>query len=144
VKAIVKTHSALLSLAVCLVLSGAMAAASTAVSRHSSAQRASGLAAELSQPTPAALSTAATPIARHLFPVMDERGLLLTCVAPELETNSETDVFKDCTLAPGRTLDDVMHSFIRGIHEEQRQRMKEDAATQKAPEEKTGGNSAQK
>jgi len=121
-----------------------MAAASTAVSAPAGAKKASRLAIELSKPTPAALSTASSPIARHLFPVMDEKGVLLTCVAPELETNSETDVFKDCTLAPGRTLDDVMHSFIRGIHEEQRQRMKEDAASQKAPEQKTGGNSAQK
>jgi len=34
-----------------------------------------------------------------------------------LDKDKETDVFKDCTLAPGRTLDEVMHSFVQGIHE---------------------------
>ena len=46
-------------------------------------------------------------------------------MAPEIENNANTDIFKHCALAPGRTLDDVMHSFIQGIHEEQNQRMKE-------------------
>jgi hypothetical protein len=75
---------------------------------------------------------------------MDEKGLLLTCVAPELEKDKETDVFKDCTLAPGRTLDDVMHSFVQGIHEEQRLRMKEHTESQKEPDENADGKSAQK
>jgi hypothetical protein len=61
-----------------------------------------------------------------------------------MDTNSETDVFNDCTLAPGRTLDDVMHSFIRGIHEEQNQRMKELAESHKDTEDKADVKSAQK
>jgi hypothetical protein len=43
----------------------------------------------------------------------DEKGLLLTCIAPEIDKNADTDIFTDCALAPGRTLDDVMHSFVR-------------------------------
>jgi len=57
-----------------------------------------------------------SPLVRHLFPVNDAKGLLLTCIAPEIETNPNTDLFSDCTLAPGRTLDDVMHTFIGAIH----------------------------
>jgi hypothetical protein len=75
---------------------------------------------------------------------MDEKGLLLTCVAPELDKDKETDVFKDCTLAPGRTLDEVMHSFVQGIHEEQRLRLKEHAESQKDTVEDADGKSAQK
>jgi hypothetical protein len=62
---------------------------------------------------------------RHLFTVTDEKGLVLTCVAPEIETNANTDLFQNCTLAPGRSLEDVMHTFIRCIHYEQSQRQKE-------------------
>ena len=139
-----KAHAAHLSLAISVALSGSMAAASTTVSIPAGAKKASGLAAAVSKPTPAALFTTASPAARHLFPVMDEKGLLLSCVAPELDTNSETDLFKECTLAPGRTLDEVMHAFIRGIHDEQHQRLKEHAESLKNPEEKADGNSAQK
>jgi hypothetical protein len=63
----------------------------------------------------------------HLFPVNDAKGLLLTCIAPEIDTNPQTDVFRDCTLAPGRTLDDVMHTFIGAIHYVQSEAMKERA-----------------
>jgi hypothetical protein len=144
VKVTMKAHAALLSLAISLSLSSAVAAASATVSDPAGTKRASGLATQLSKPTPGALSTAAHQAAGHLFPVMDEKGPLLTCVAPELDTNRETDVFKDCTLAPGRTLDDVMHAFIRGIHEEQHQRMKERADLPKDPQEKADGASTQK
>jgi hypothetical protein len=57
---------------------------------------------------------------RHGFrkpesPLRRERreGLLLTCIAPKINTNADTDVFKSCTLA-ARTLDDVMHTFVQG------------------------------
>jgi hypothetical protein len=115
-------HAALLSLAASLSFAGAQSGAATTVSPFASTTKSAELAREITLPTPAALSTSVPPAAHHLFPVQDERGLLLTCVAPEIDTNSETDVFNNCTLAPGRTLDDVMHSFIRGIHEEQHQR----------------------
>jgi hypothetical protein len=75
---------------------------------------------------------------------MDEKGLLLTCVAPELDKDRETDVFKDCTLAPGRTLDEVMHSFVQGIHEEQRLHMKAHTEPLKDSDENADGASAHK
>ena len=71
----------------------------------------------------------------HLFTVNDAKGLLLTCIAPEIDTNAETDVFKSCALAPGRTLDDVMHTFVQGIHYEQSQHQKEREEWQKNLEE---------
>jgi len=73
-------------------------------------------------PDPAAVPGSSQ--ARHLFPVNDAKGLLLTCIAPEIDTNPETDLFRDCTLAPGRTLDDVMHTFIGAIHYVQNEAMK--------------------
>jgi hypothetical protein len=76
--------------------------------------------------------------------VSDEKGLLLTCVAPEIETNKDTDIFKDCTLAPGRTLDDVMHSFIGAMHEEQRKQAREHGETNKDSDGESAEKSAQK
>jgi hypothetical protein len=108
------------------------------------AGRISDRATEISRPTPHVLSVISSATALHRFPVMDEKGLLLTCVAPELDKDRETDVFKDCTLAPGRTLDDVMHSFVQGIHEEQRLRMKEHGGSPKDSDESADGKSAQK
>jgi hypothetical protein len=76
--------------------------------------------------------------------VTDEKGLVLTCIAPEIDTNPDTDLFKSCTLAPGRTLDDVMHTFVQGIHYEQSQHQKEREEWQRNLDEKTPQNSAQK
>ncbi len=132
-----KVHVALLSLLVFFASAGANAAGSTRGQAPLDAKQDAQLAKEVAKPTPAKLSVHASPAERHLFPVRDEKGLLLTCVAPELDKNSETDFFKDCTLAPGRTLDDVMHSFVKAIHQEQQQ----SAASSKEPdnqdEEKT-------
>jgi hypothetical protein len=139
-----KAHAALVSVALCFALSGSLAAASTTLSPCARTRKTSDPAAEVSKATPRVLSFISSATARHRFPVMDEKGLLLTCVAPELEKDKETDVFKDCTLAPGRTLDDVMHSFVQGIHEEQRLRMKEHTESQKEPDENADGKSAQK
>ncbi|MGD0800159.1 MAG: hypothetical protein ABR906_02465 [Terracidiphilus sp.] len=78
----------------------------------------------------AAPATASTPSAvnpDHLFPVMDEKGLLLTCIAPDIEINADTEVFNGCTLAPGRTLNDVMHAFIGAFHYLQNEQKKERA-----------------
>jgi hypothetical protein len=61
-----------------------------------------------------------------------------------METNSETDVFNNCTLAPGRTLDDVMHSFIRAIHQEQREQLKDQAGWHQNSEENAEQKNAQK
>jgi hypothetical protein len=76
--------------------------------------------------------------------VNDEKGLVLTCIAPEIDANPDTDMFKSCTLAPGRTLDDVMHTFVQGIHYEQTEHQREREEWQKALEAKTGQKPAQK
>jgi hypothetical protein len=57
--------------------------------------------------------------------VNDVKGLLLTCTAPQLDTDPETDLFNSCTLAPGRTLDDVMHTFIQAMHFVQSKQLEE-------------------
>lgn len=94
-------------------------ASTTAAVARGSARTTVALAKEASAPSPIGLADLASPSKRHVFPVMDERGLLLTCIAPEMEINQDTDLFNNCALAPGRTLDDVMHSFIKAIHQEQ-------------------------
>ena len=87
----------------------------------------------------------AAPVPRsRVFPVNDEKGLLLTCVAPEIATNPNTDVFEDCTLAPGRTLNEVMHSFVGAMHAEQKQHDQERADWEKAFDEKSGQTAASK
>lgn len=78
------------------------------------------------------------------FQVNDVKGLLLTCIAPQLDTDPDTDIFNGCTLAPGRTLDDVMHTFIQGIHFELQQHLKERAEWSKELEEKQAEKPAQK
>jgi hypothetical protein len=70
--------------------------------------------------------------------------LLLTCIAPEIDTNTDTDVFKSCALAPGRTLDEVMHTFVQGIHSEQSQHQQERDTWQKDLEEKAAQEPQQK
>jgi hypothetical protein len=47
--------------------------------------------------------------------VADAKGLLLTCAKEQLDTNT----FSGCTLAPGRTLDDLMTSIVRAIRAHQ-------------------------
>jgi hypothetical protein len=49
------------------------------------------------------------------FTVADAKGLLLTCAKQQLGTNT----FSGCTLAPGRTLDDLMTSIVQAIRAEQ-------------------------
>jgi hypothetical protein len=139
-----QSRAALVHLSLSIALASAPATASATVSTSASARRSSELAKEASQATPAALSAAHSSVTHQLFPVQDEKGLLLTCVAPEIETNKDTDVFKDCTLAPGRTLDDVMHSFIGAMHEEQRKQAREHAETNKDSDDQSAEKSAQK
>jgi hypothetical protein len=76
--------------------------------------------------------------------VSDVKGLVVTCVAPEIDTNADTDLFKGCTLAPGRTLDDVMHTFIQGIHYEQSQHAREREEWQRYLEEESAQRTAHK
>jgi hypothetical protein len=76
--------------------------------------------------------------------VNDEKGLLLTCIAPEIETNPDTDTFNGCSLAAGRTLDDVMHTFIGAIHHEQNEQLKERADWARDLEERSAQKPAQK
>jgi hypothetical protein len=94
--------------------------------------------------TLAAASATGSANPSHLFTVNDEKGLVLTCIAPEIDTNPDTDIFKSCSLAPGRTLDDVMHTFVQGIHYEQSQHQKEREEWQKDLEEMTAQKPAQK
>lgn len=132
-----KVPPALLSLIVFVALASAVAGASTSTKQDAASKKI------LSPVAPASLSAPGLTEARHRFPVMDEKGLLLTCIAPEIETNSETDVFKNCTLAPGRTLDDVMHTFVGAIHAEQRRQAEEHAA-EKHSDDKSSEKTAQK
>jgi hypothetical protein len=49
------------------------------------------------------------------FTVADAKGLLLTCAKQQIDT----DTFSGCTLAPGRSLDDLMTSIVRAIRAQQ-------------------------
>jgi inorganic pyrophosphatase len=100
--------------------------------------------AQFLKPTPAAASATGPANPSHLFTVNDEKGLVLTCIAPEIDINPDTDMFKSCTLAPGRTLDDVMHTFVQGIHYEQSEHQRELEEWQRAMEAKTVLKPAQK
>jgi len=136
-----KRHAALLPLAVFIAFAAVETSASTpAPALLGTKTPDSALQTQLLKPTPAAAS--ANP--SHLFTVNDEKGLVLTCIAPEIDTNADTDVFKSCTLAPGRTLDDVMHTFVQGIHYEQSEHEKEREEWQKALEEMTAQKPPQK
>ena len=137
-KVTIKASRALVSLSVLISLAGAGAGASTGTRQE--AARGKGL----SWVTPASLNDPDLAVVRHRYPVIDEQGLLLTCIAPEIETDSETDVFKNCTLAPGRTLDDVMHSFIGAIHAEQRRQAEEHKAAEKQGNDKSTEKAAEK
>ena len=140
-----KRHAALLQLAVFVIFAAIQTSASTPAP--------TALGAKTPEPAPQTQSLKSTPAdaaamgsanSSHFFTVNDEKGLLLTCIAPEIDTNADTDVFKSCTLAPGRTLDDVMHTFVQGIHYEQSQHQKEREEWQQDLEEKTSQKPAQK
>lgn len=134
-----KRPAALLPLAAFIVFTAVEASASTPLPTAPRTQASeAGSQTQIVKSVPVAEGAAAStgPLKSHLFTVNDAKGLVLTCTAPELETNIDTDVFKSCTLAPGRTLDDVMHIFVQGIHFEQSQHAKERAEWQKDLEEK--------
>jgi hypothetical protein len=141
----VKRHATLLPLAIFIAFGAIQISASTpAPALPGTKTPDSAAQTQLLKPTPAAASATGSADSSHLFRVNDEKGLVLTCIAPEIDTNPDTDIFKNCTLAPGRTLDDVMHTFVQGIHFEQGEHQREREEWQKALQEKTVQEPAQK
>jgi hypothetical protein len=139
-----KRHAALLPLAVSIAFAAAHASASApAPALLDTKTSAAAPQTQSLKATPAAASAAGPANPSHLFTVNDEKGLLLTCIAPEIDTNTDTDLFQSCTLAPGRTLDDLMHTFVQAIHYEQSQHRKEREEWQKDLEEKAAQKSEQ-
>lgn len=137
-----KAHTAFLAFSVSIAITAAQAGASAPVSNPAGAiKNPSGT----SSPQLAKIQAPdASPGKSHTFRVVDEKGLLLTCVAPQIETNADTDVFEDCVLAPGRTLNELMHSFVGAIHVEQNQHAQEHAEWIKELEEKSDREPAKK
>jgi hypothetical protein len=131
-----QNRTVFLTLALSIAFACTPAGASSAVSSSITTKRDSGPSTQLLKNAPAAASNIPSHPS-HLFPVNDEKGLLLTCIAPDIETNINTDSFEDCTLAPGRTLNDVMHSFVGAMHFEENQRARERAEWNKALDEKS-------
>jgi hypothetical protein len=109
-----KRAATLLALAVLLAFSTAQMAASTGTTPHLKAVPADNL-------KPAPLHAAPSNTALN-FTVADAHGLLLTCAKQQLDTNT----FSGCTLAPGRTLDDLMTSIVQAIRAEQQKIIDED------------------
>ncbi|MGA2218533.1 MAG: hypothetical protein ABSG51_10630 [Terracidiphilus sp.] len=122
-------HGSLLALLVFIALAAGQLRASTPSQTLTGAAKTPEPAtlSHVFKGAPATASTADSRPKGHTFQVNDEKGLLLTCTAPELDTNPDTDIFNSCALAPGRTLDDVMHTFIQAIHTIQNQELKERA-----------------
>jgi hypothetical protein len=141
-----KKYGLLLPLVIFVTLAAAQAVASTPPKSLADNNKSSEPAAppQLFKPAPAAPSTPDSRPKGHTFQVNDVKGLLLTCTAPELDTNPDTDIFNSCTLAPGRTLDDVMHTFIQAIHVMQNQQAKERAEHDKDLDENLAQRRAQK
>jgi len=141
-----RTLLAILALLASITFAPQQASASTPPSTLAGAKPSSqpSTQPQLATANPATASVNGPATNSHTFEVNDQKGLLLTCIAPELDTNPDTDVFKSCTLAPGRTLDDVMHTFIGAIHFEQNQQAKERAQWYKELDEKYAQTPAQK
>jgi hypothetical protein len=138
-----KRQPAFLLFAVFVALTAAQTSASTPAAASPGAKSpAAAPPTQLLKPVPATDTAPFKPT--HAFTVNDEKGLVLTCIAPEIETNPNTDLFKSCALAPGRTLDDVMHTFIQGIHYEQSEHQREREQWLEYLEEQAAQKSAQK
>jgi hypothetical protein len=140
-----KTQAALLSFAGFITFAAGQISASTPAQTSLAAK--TPAPAPQTQPlklTPASASDTAPFEPTHLFTVNDVKGLVLTCIAPEIDTNPDTDVFKSCALAPGRTLDDMMHIFVQGIHHEQREHQREREEWLKYLEDQAARKPAQK
>ena len=105
-----KRAATLLALAVLLAFSAKQMAASTGSAPSYKAAPAGNL-----KPVPVA---AAVPSKTALnFTVADAKGLLMTCAKQQVDT----DTLSGCTLAPGRTLDDLMTSIVQTIRAQQKQ-----------------------
>ena len=141
-----KKLATLLFLAVSIAFPSVLACASPLAPTPAAAKQASdtGTQTQLLKAAPAPAPTPESARKSLAFQVNDVKGLLLTCIAPQLDTDPNTDIFNGCTLAPGRTLDDVMHTFIQAIHFIQNEQLKERAEWNKDHEEKSGQDSAQK
>jgi hypothetical protein len=140
-----KGRAALVPFAVFATFAAGQISASTPAAT-SSARKSSVPApqTQVLEPTPASVSDTAPFKPTHFFTVNDAKGLVLTCIAPEIDSNPDTDVFKSCALAPGRTLDDMMHVFIQGIHYEQSEHKREREEWLKYLEEQAAQKSAPK
>lgn len=141
-----KKLAALLILAVSVAFASVQAHSSALAPTPIASKQASDTATQ-TQILKAAPTSAPTPDSvrkSHVFQVNDVKGLLLTCVAPQLDTDADTDIFNSCTLAPGRTLDDVMHTFIQAFHFVLNEQSKERAEWNKEHEQNSGQDSAQK
>jgi hypothetical protein len=145
-KVIVRNHVALLAIVAFITFAAAQAAASTPAPGLVGAKNSSESAtqAKLPKTIPAPASTPDSSPRGNTFQVNDEKGLLLTCIAPQIKANPDTDIFNSCTLAPGRTLDDVMHTFIGALHVVQNEQMKERAEWYKSLEDQSDQKSTQK
>jgi hypothetical protein len=141
-----KKLAAVLALVVFFTLAPELAYASTPALTPARATMTADPATQtqLSKATPAAASAKDSKSTDKTFRVNDEKGLLMTCIAPEIDTNPDTDIFNNCALAPGRTLEDVMHTFIQAIHFVQNQQTKERAEWLKDLEERYGQKAAEK
>jgi hypothetical protein len=106
-KVIMKRAATLLALAVFLAFSAAQMAASTGTTQPVKAAPAGNL-------NTAPLKAAPSNTVLN-FTVTDAHGVLLTCAKQQVDT----DTFSGCTLAPGRTLDDLMTSIVQAIRAEQ-------------------------
>ena len=104
-----KRAATLLALAVILTFSARLMAASTGTTPPRKAVSADNL-----KPVP--------PSTVLNFTVTDVHGVLLTCAKQQLDT----DTFSGCTLAPGRTLDDLMTTIVQAIRAEQQKISAED------------------
>ncbi|MGA3069627.1 MAG: hypothetical protein ABSD43_05370 [Terracidiphilus sp.] len=141
-----RKHAALVAIVVSITFAAVQAAASPLAFTSGTARNSAGLARQtkLITPPPAPASDPHAPAGDHTFQVNDVKGLLLTCIAPQMDTDPDTDLFNSCTLAPGRTLDDVMHTFIQAIHIVQNEQAKERAEWNKSHEEELVPKPAQK
>jgi hypothetical protein len=139
-----RNHVTSLTLAVSIALISAGTAGAASYSIATGAKNISDAPAQNLNGRPKAFTAPGSAARMRLFPVMDEKGLLLTCVAPEIDKNADTDLFNNCSLAPGRSLDEMMHAFISAIHYEQKQRVKERTEWEKGLDQKSGQKAASK
>ena len=137
-----RKHIALAAIAVSIAFAAALATASTSGSAKNSYGPATQT--QLFATTPAPKPGSHPPAGDHTFKVNDVKGLLLICIAPQIDADPDTDLFNGCTLAPGRTLDDVMHTFIQALHLVQNEQAKERAEWDKKHEEEMVQKSAEK